>query len=74
MTTTEFQQQVAYQRALEGELAKTLQAMNGVRPRSCTWRMPKDEVFATDAGQAHRVRAARPAAGHHPGPGARSGR
>src|SRR4051795_6128421 len=30
ITTSEFQQQVTYQRALEGELSKTLEALDGV--------------------------------------------
>ena len=32
ITTSEFQQQVTYQRALEGELSKTLESLDGVQP------------------------------------------
>jgi flagellar M-ring protein FliF len=48
ITTSEFQQQVSYQRALEGELSKTLEALAGVRSAVVHVALPKDEVFATD--------------------------
>ncbi len=48
ITTSEFEQQTTYQRALEGELNNTLEAMNGVRTASVHIAMPKDEVFVTD--------------------------
>ena len=63
ITTCEFQQQVTYQRALEGELAKTLEALDGVNQAVVHLALPKDEVFVTDAGQADRVGAAGPGAG-----------
>ncbi|SDN58723.1 flagellar M-ring protein FliF [Klenkia soli] len=48
ITTSEFQQQTTYQRALEGELNNTLEAMNGVTTAIVHIAMPKDEVFVTD--------------------------
>ena len=47
MTSTDFQQNVAYQRALEGELSKTLQAMDGVRTAIVHVAIPKKDVFTT---------------------------
>ena len=49
MTSTDFQQNVAYQRALEGELGKTLQAMTGVRTAIVHLAIPKKDVFTTTA-------------------------
>jgi flagellar M-ring protein FliF len=51
ITTSEFQQQVTYQRALEGELSSTLKALDGVRNAVVHVAMPKDDVFATDEGK-----------------------
>jgi flagellar M-ring protein FliF len=51
ITTSEFQQQVSYQRALEGELANTLKALDGVTAAVVHIALPKDEVFATDEGK-----------------------
>jgi flagellar M-ring protein FliF len=51
ITTSEFQQQVSYQRALEGELANTLKALDGVHGAVVHIALPKDEVFATDEGK-----------------------
>jgi flagellar M-ring protein FliF len=48
ITTSEFQQQTTYQRALEGELSKTLEALAGVRSAVVHVALPKDEVFVTD--------------------------
>ncbi len=45
MTSSEFQQQVTYQRALEGELAKTISAMEGVQAASVKLAIPQDTVF-----------------------------
>src|SRR3954467_3202301 len=42
ITTSEFQQQVTYQRALEGELSKTLEALAGVRSAVVHVALPKD--------------------------------
>src|SRR5215217_5471016 len=51
ITTSEFQQQVSYQRALEGELANTLKSLDGVNAAVVHIALPKDEVFATDEGK-----------------------
>lgn len=51
ITTSEFQQQVSYQRALEGELATTLKALDGVNTAVVHIALPKEEVFATDQGK-----------------------
>jgi flagellar M-ring protein FliF len=51
VTTSQFQQQVAYQRAVEGELAKTLQSIKGVKAAVVHLALPKDQVFATDQGK-----------------------
>jgi flagellar M-ring protein FliF len=48
ITTSEFQQQVTYQRALEGELANTLEALDGVKSAVVHLAIPKEDVFATD--------------------------
>ncbi|MEI4270706.1 flagellar basal-body MS-ring/collar protein FliF [Klenkia sp. LSe6-5] len=48
ITTSEFEQQTTYQRALEGELNNTLQTMKGVQTAAVHIAMPKDEVFVTD--------------------------
>src|SRR4051794_4210819 len=48
ITTSEFQQQVTYQRALEGELSKTLESLDGVRQAVVHVALPKEEVFVTD--------------------------
>src|SRR3954470_1617462 len=51
ITTSEFQQQVTYQRALEGELSKTLEALDGVNRAVVHIALPKDEVFVADQGK-----------------------
>jgi flagellar M-ring protein FliF len=51
ITTSEFQQQVTYQRALEGELSKTLEALAGVRSAVVHVALPEDEVFVTDQAE-----------------------
>src|SRR5215207_3809341 len=51
ITTSEFQQQVTYQRALEGELSKTLEALTGVRSAVVHVALPKDEVFVTEQAE-----------------------
>jgi flagellar M-ring protein FliF len=48
ITTSQFQQQTTYQRALEGELSNTLEALKGVNTAVVHIAMPKDEVFVTD--------------------------
>jgi flagellar M-ring protein FliF len=49
MTSTDFQQNIAYQRALQDELAKTLQAIGGVNTAIVHLAIPKKDVFTTDA-------------------------
>ena len=48
MTSSEFQQQVTYQRALEGELAKTITAMGGVQTASVKLAIPQDSIFVSE--------------------------
>jgi flagellar M-ring protein FliF len=48
ITTSEFQQQVTYQRALEGELSKTLESLAGVQSAVVHVALPEDEVFVTE--------------------------
>src|SRR6185436_2997197 len=48
ITSTDFQQNVAYRRALEGELAKTLMAIDGVRTAVVHLALPKQDVFSTE--------------------------
>jgi flagellar M-ring protein FliF len=47
MTATDFQQNIAYQRALENELAKTLEAISGVNTAIVHLAIPKQDVFTT---------------------------
>lgn len=49
MTSSEFQQQTTYQRALEGELAKTVSALDGVDTATVKLAIPKDSVFVSEA-------------------------
>lgn len=46
VTSSEFQQNVTYKRALEGELASTIGALNGVRAASVRLAVPEKTVFA----------------------------
>lgn len=48
ITTSEFRQRVDYQRALEGELAMTLQAMDGVASASVHLALPEESVFVDE--------------------------
>lgn len=47
MTSSEFQQQVTYQRALEGEMARTIGAINGVEAATVRLALPGDSVFVS---------------------------
>ena len=47
ITATDFQQNIAYQRALSGELDKTLEAMDGVNTAIVTLAVPQPDVFST---------------------------
>ena len=48
ITATDFQQNVTYRRALEGELSKTLMAMDGVQTAVVHLALPQKDVFATE--------------------------
>jgi flagellar M-ring protein FliF len=49
ITTSEFTQRVDYQRALEGELARTIGAIDGVSSADVHLVIPADDVFADDS-------------------------
>lgn len=49
LTTSEFRQKVDYQRALEGELSKTIRAIDGVSAVSVHLVIPKEDLFSGDA-------------------------
>lgn len=51
VTTSDFQQQVKYQRAVEGELSSTLTAMDGISTAVVHLAMPKEDVFADEDGK-----------------------
>src|SRR5687768_13942078 len=46
--TSEFMQQVSYRRALEGELAKTIKAIDGVNAATVHLAIPQKDVFSDD--------------------------
>src|SRR5690349_12715370 len=48
LTTSDFMQNVDYQRALEGELSKTIGAITGVRSATVHLAIPQKDVFASD--------------------------
>src|ERR671936_2875418 len=43
-----FQQQIAYQRALEGQIAQTISQINGVSGAQVQLTMPQDQLFADE--------------------------
>ena len=49
ITASEFRQRLDYQRALEGELAKTVRSINGVDAASVHVVVPKEDLFTDDA-------------------------
>ena len=51
ITTSEFQQQATYRRALEGELAKTLESLDGVQEATVKVALPEEEVFVTEQSE-----------------------
>ena len=51
ITTSDFMQHVDYQRALEGELSKTIKSIDGVEAATVHLVIPQKDVFADDAGQ-----------------------
>lgn len=48
VTSSEFQQSVTYKRALEGELAATVEALDGVQKASVRLAIPEDTVFVDE--------------------------
>lgn len=48
LTTSDFRQQVDYQRALEGELTRTLMAVEGVEAATVHLAIPKERLFTDD--------------------------
>ena len=48
VTASEFQQDVTYKRALEGELAKTISALKGVKTASVRLAIPEETVFVSE--------------------------
>jgi flagellar M-ring protein FliF len=48
VSTSEFQQQVTYQRALEGELTNTIKSIDGVQSAVVHLAMPEKSVFAAE--------------------------
>ncbi|NRD26628.1 flagellar basal-body MS-ring/collar protein FliF [Frigoribacterium sp. VKM Ac-2836] len=48
VTSSEFQQNVTYKRAIEGELANTIKAMDGVKNASVQLAIPEDSVFVSE--------------------------
>lgn len=46
LSVSDFRQRVDYQRALEGELSRTLAAMEGIREATVHLVLPEDELFA----------------------------
>lgn len=49
ITTSEFKQRVDYQRALEGELVRTIKAIDGVEDANVHLVLPADDLFSDDA-------------------------
>jgi flagellar M-ring protein FliF len=49
---TDFQNQVAYQRALEGEISRTIAGVQGVSSPQVQLVMPEDDLFADEASPA----------------------
>ena len=48
VTTSEFQQSVTYKRAIEGELAATISAIDGVTAASVQLAIPEESVFVSE--------------------------
>lgn len=48
VTSSEFQQDVTYKRAIEGELAKTISAMDGVKTATVQLAIPEKTVFVSE--------------------------
>ncbi len=52
ITTSQFQQNVEYQQAIEGELVKTIEAIDGVSAAVVHVVLPANDVFTADASKA----------------------
>src|SRR4051794_8406857 len=52
LTTSDFREQIDYQRALEGELGKTIMSIDGVQAAVVHLALPKKDVFADEASKA----------------------
>src|SRR4051794_26437974 len=50
--SSDFQQQITYQRALEGEMAQTIQQVNGVSGAQVQLVLPQEQLFSNDQSQA----------------------
>ena len=50
MTSSQFQQQITYQRALEGELASTIEGIDGVSTAVVHLAVPEESIFDDEAG------------------------
>src|SRR5256886_4330152 len=48
LTTSDFMQNVGFQRALEGELSKTIKSISGVQAAAVHLALPQKDVFATE--------------------------
>ncbi|WP_203135616.1 flagellar basal-body MS-ring/collar protein FliF [Microbacterium sp. JZ31] len=48
VTTSEFQQSVTYKRAIEGELARTIESLEGVGAASVQLAIPEESVFVSE--------------------------
>ena len=48
VTASDFQQTVTYKRAIEGELAKTIESIDGVRTASVQLAIPQESVFVSE--------------------------
>jgi flagellar M-ring protein FliF len=48
VTASEFQQSITYKRALEGELSKTIEGLDGVRTASVKLAIPQQTVFVSE--------------------------
>lgn len=51
VTSSEFQQSVTYKRALEGELAATVSALDGVQNATVRLAIPEETVFVSEQGE-----------------------
>ncbi|MCP3911074.1 MAG: flagellar M-ring protein FliF [Actinomycetia bacterium] len=49
LTTSEFEQRVGYQRALEGELGRTIMELDGISSATVHLVIPEDDLFVRDA-------------------------